>query len=387
VRSVRALKGPSPIAIDFGVGALKVLQLGGGEVPSLVAAAQLETPEELLGDSSRRLRFQFEALAKLVRSGGFKGTRAVCAIPAGATFCKHLQVPRNTDAPVGELVALAVAQQLQCDPNTLLCRHAEVRALPGGGKMEAICFASGRPVLARLLQAIKGAKLEPVGMHTELHAALRGLVGLEVGGAGSSAGQEAPAVLHVDLGRGTTKVVIARGERMLFARVIEYGGLDLDRAVMRQTQLTLSRATERRLEIERFEPRRSGGVGGGAGGVSGGGVGVVGGAGRFAAATLPEIDLVEPVEILTDEIAMCVRYHRGVSPEDEVRSVLVTGGEARHRALCEQIGRALRVSASLADPLARVGRSGAEPVSGMKLEEKQPGWAVAVGLCLSPTDL
>jgi Tfp pilus assembly PilM family ATPase len=84
---------------------------------------------------------------------------------------------------------------------------------------------------------------------------------------------------------------------------------------------------------------------------------------------------------------MCVRYHRGVSPEDEVRSVLVTGGEARHRALCEQIGRALRVSASLADPLARVGRSGAEPVSGMKLEEKQPGWAVAVGLCLSPTDL
>src|SRR5690606_28607283 len=78
---------PLPIAIDFGVGALKVLQLTGGDEPSLVAAAMLETPDDLLANTAKRIAFQAEALPRLIKRGGFKGKRAMCAIPAGLTFC------------------------------------------------------------------------------------------------------------------------------------------------------------------------------------------------------------------------------------------------------------------------------------------------------------
>ncbi|MFZ4575444.1 MAG: hypothetical protein ACOYN0_13675, partial [Phycisphaerales bacterium] len=71
-----------PIAIDFGVSGLKVLQLEAGEQPKLVAAAYMATPDELLKDNVKRLEHQLKALPKLVKQGGFKGKRAVCTIPA-----------------------------------------------------------------------------------------------------------------------------------------------------------------------------------------------------------------------------------------------------------------------------------------------------------------
>ena len=66
---------------------------------------------------------------------------------------------------------------------------------------------------------------------------------------------------------------------------------------------------------------------------------------------------------------------------------MFVGGESSHEALCAEIARVLKLPAQAADPLARVGRSGNEPAEGVDLSSAQPGWAVAMGLCLSPTDL
>jgi hypothetical protein len=51
---------------------------------------------------------------------------------------------------------------------------------------------------------------------------------------------------------------------------------------------------------------------------------------------------------------------------------------------CEQIARALGISAQLGDPLARLARSsrGHAP-EGLDMRQPQPGWAVPMGLCLS----
>ena len=64
-----------PIAIDFGTGSLKILQVAAGEPPVLVAAACLDTPDELMTDQKKRLEFQLEGLPRLIKRGGFKGKR------------------------------------------------------------------------------------------------------------------------------------------------------------------------------------------------------------------------------------------------------------------------------------------------------------------------
>jgi len=43
--------------------------------------------------------------------------------------------------------------------------------------------------------------------------------------------------------------------------------------------------------------------------------------------------------------------------------------------------------AVLADPMASIARTGNEPTMGVDLSSPQPGWVVALGACLSPTDL
>ena len=80
-----------PIALDFGASSLKALQVGAGDLPELISAAAIDTPDELMANPAKRIAFQIEALPDLIRAGRFKGKRAVCGIPAGHTVVKHLQ--------------------------------------------------------------------------------------------------------------------------------------------------------------------------------------------------------------------------------------------------------------------------------------------------------
>jgi len=360
-----------PVAIDFGVSALKVLQVSAGEPASLIAAAMLETPEDLLFDHAKRLKFQMDALPRLVKTGGFRGKRAVCSIPACHSFyCKHMEFQKAEGVSTAALVRAALPTQLRCDPEALVYRHIDVGKVerPGSAnRSEVICMATGRGTVERLMGAIKTSKLEPVGMHSEFEAALCS-VPIE---------NDKPMLL-LDLGTATTKVIIAHGQRIVFARAIEIGGRHLDETVAHQLKLTMGQAHRHRLEMERV-PRRL--------------AAVAAGVPEDRAHTMPgrparpEPDLTEPLEILTDEIQMCLRYHGSLFPSSPVERALFVGGETVHRALCEHVARVLRMPAQTADPLARVGRSGREPTTGVDLTEPQPGWAVALGLCLSPTDL
>lgn len=379
---MKSIRGSAPpVAIDFGVGALKVLQLTGTSNPSLVAASQLDTPEELLGDAAGRLRYQIESLPRVMRSGGFKSQRAVFSIPAGQMFCKHLQMQKIDGVRPDEMVAATIAQQMECDPKALIVRSNEVRQV-SANKTEIVCFALGRPMVDQLMLAMKNSKLEPVGIHTEVHALLKGAGVTTPGDNG-----EPPCVAHIDLGCGSTKVVVARGEQILFARIVGFGGLRLDRAIAKQTQLTLERARAKRLALTSYTKQQ-------APAPAPAGVTAEDGAQAQSNPSFrpqrpveAEFDLTEPMEIFADELRMCLRYHRSLSPSETVERIVFTGGEARHAPLCAHLAESLRLPAQVADPLARVGRSGREPVSGLTLSDAQPGWAVAMGLAMSPTDL
>ena len=373
--------GAPPISIDFGVGSLKVLQVTGAEPPALVAGACVDVPEEIQNDAARRLRWQLDELPKILKKGGFKSARAVCGIPAGQMFCKHLQIINTDGVSRDEIARAAVAKQLGCDPTSLVCRHEDVKELPGG-KTEVICFAAARELVSRMMMTLKNAKIEPVGIHAEPQALVRALSAGEPG--------EPPPTLYLDIGRGSTTVIVAQGPSIKFARVVNYGGLQLDEAVSHQLKCTMTRASERRLELKSLIPQEAGAVDSVSDDPEPGHT-EPGAGPTLAREQLRRvehaIDLSEPAEILTDEIRMCLRYHKALFPEDPARRVVFVGGEARHLALCEHVARMLRLPAEIADPMARVARTGKEPTTGLHIEEPQPGWAVPLGMCLSPTDL
>lgn len=382
-----------PIAIDFGMGSLKVLQLEDGEPARLVAAARIETPDDALTSHEKRLEFQAAALAKLMRQGGFRGRRAACAIPAWATFSRPVQIQRAEGVSLATLVEGAIPAQLGMDPAGLVYRCIDLGAVSGRG--EVLVMGVSRELVNRLMRAISGAKLDPVGMHGEFATTVRAFDPVH-----QRTGDLDTTTLYLDIGAASTNIIIAQGRDLAFARRIDLGGRAFDETVARQLGVSRAEAARLRLGIDGAVPdpvrapipvpvgagvgaeepeRRTGRLPGGFGGEL---------AEQAAVDAAPRrADLTEPIEILTDEVQLTLRHHASQAGGRRVNRAVFIGGQARHRGVCQAIARALRVPAQMADPMQWVGRTGQERTEGVDFRQPQPGWAVALGLCLSPTDL
>lgn len=386
--------GPSPIAAEFGTTELRVLQVTGNAPRSLVAAASVPTPEALLHDPSRRLAWQLEQLPRTIKRSGFKGRRGVCVMPASRTFCKHLQFARSEGVTTQALVEAALPAELGCTPNALVVRALEVEGVERGGRQEVICLATPRELVTKCMNALNQARITPVAMLPEYQA----LLGACGGVPSDDAGQQG-ATVYLDLGYSATRVAVTHHGKLVFARTIELGGRHLDEAVMNQLRCTPAEARAERLKVDTIDPEKQPQT---AAASEPDGLAALNAAMRQAGRTPeprnpelraahrpvgPAINLKEPMEMLADEISMCFRYHDSVFPGRRVSQGVIVGGEATHRAVCEHLAKALRISARTADPMASIARTGREPADGVDLSRPMPGWAMVLGACLSQTDL
>lgn len=401
VRSVGLLaNSTSPIGIDFGIGSLKMLQIVPGEQPALIAVAGVEVPDDIQTDHVKRLEFQSAALTKIIKAGGFKGRRAMCGIPPSQLFCKHYQFPK-ADPDIEGQIQTAIPTQLGCHPDALKYRHLVVKNAGGvhAVKNEVICFAVPHDLIRRIMESLRACKLEPVGMLPSALAMMRSFDPL------SRREEDKDLVsLYLDIGAGATTCIIAHGKEQVFTKTIHIGGRHFDEAAAKQLKCSIAWArTQRRSAAElvpsaspkgqQDAPEGTDPAGGAAdappGPIAtiGPASGTPGGQSPGAPQTPVKLDLTDQVESLTDEISLCLRYHDAMFPGRRVSRAIFVGGEARNRAMCQLIAERLRLSAQIADPLVRLARSGSEFTQEVDLKKPQPGWAVALGLCLSPPDL
>lgn len=406
--------GAAPIAIEFGVGSLKVLQLTPGEPPTLVAAACLETPEDVRRDHDARLAFQCDNVGKLLKGAGFKGKRVICSIPAPFTLVQHIQVQKSEGLTMAEQVMSHLQSQLHCDPSRVVVRHVEVGEVSrsGGSRTEVICFAVARDMVMRIMNALRAARYEVIGIHPEHIAIARAFDHVT-----KRASDTELTSLYLDLGVGTTKVVLAHGRDIVFAKTIQVAGVDFDAAIARELKCSLAEARARRLAMGRDIPAAAKPVAmanqsstngkraaperiseGACDESAGGTLAVIEDrrVGATAAGMTPPVGGVDhaiekplegPMNALASEVSMCLRYHERVFPDHPVGRAVFVGGEARDLSLCQRIAKLLRVPAQIADPLTCVRKTGREPMRHIDFTVPQPGWTTPFGLCFAPRNL
>lgn len=395
-----------PIAVDFGVSALKMLQVEPGDPPSLLAAAMLPTPDELLDKPIERLMFQAESLPGLLRKGGFKGKRAVCSVSCTQAFVQHMQVQQAPGSKMDSLVAEQVRLITGRDPSQFVLRHLDICEVNRGGakKQEVIVIALPRDTVIQHMRALKSVRLEPVGVHTEHMALARSIDHLRRRESDADS-----TVMLVDLGYGATKVVVVNGKDPVLAKTVLVAGRQLDGAVARAGKCSLSDARRRRAvdSLSQGSPLQGAARGvlatAQAGSSAKGGAAVTALADdRRVSATPPGFADIEPgeggdedpavaehtlAETIADEIALCHRYHQALFPERSIDRVIFMGGGAERAALCQAATNALRLPTQMADPLSALPKaSGFKPL-GVDLNLPTPGWSMPLGLAVSPTDL
>jgi len=407
----------SPIAVDFGTAAMKVLQVTTEGRPALLAAACLETPDHLIDKDAARLAFQAEQLPELIRQAGFKGRRVACTVSAARTFVQHVQVQKSDDASMRDLVMEQLRQVSSIDPEQLILRHVEVGEVIRSGNrcVEVICIAIPRDVVGAYMGLLRKHKLDAVGIHSE-HLADVSTFDLITRRQNDSE----LTSLYVDLGYGTTKVMVTHGRALTLAKTIHLGGRNLDSLAVRQHGGTLLDARSKRCgelvgapaggggsakltslhttDVSAEHAPRSGLLRGLRGlmpgrepppdrrcGAMPPGATAVAEAPSRPSETLHES--TEGLEALTDEITLAVRYHQALFPDRRIGRTVFIGGEARSVETCRAIARSLRVASHVADPLAMIAKTGKEPCVNVDLSSPQPGWATVLGLCFCPTDL
>ncbi|MFT3686475.1 MAG: hypothetical protein QM783_16405 [Phycisphaerales bacterium] len=233
------------VAVDLGGQTLKVLQVTSGDTPQLIAAGCVQTPPELANDPMRRLDFQFEQLPGLLKAAGAKAKRAVCAIPCAQMVCKHVQVVPEGKQSLSDATRNAVAFQLSCDPGALSMREVHVEgAAATGGKNEVIAFATAASVIARLMQGLRAAKLEPVGMQSEFEATVNAFRPVN-----KRDGDADTTTLYLDIGATMTKVCLGHGQKIVFAKAIALGGRFLDAVAAKQAGCSVTEARALRLSL------------------------------------------------------------------------------------------------------------------------------------------
>jgi type IV pilus assembly protein PilM len=352
----------------------------------------------------------------------------VLNLPASMMYIQHLRLPKMDDEALKKALVWEARGKLPIDPTQAVLRHIVAGEIyhDQEPKYEIVLMAARRDWVEQYLAAAAKARLDVVGMNVEPKALLdcfshifRRKTDTEI------------TTCFVDIGCTASRAVIARSQRIQFARVIPIGGEHFSRAVSAALQIPLEEARLLRIKLAASQPqedprtRRSTSPGEApapAGDpIEGTGFALlnaaVAAAGKRDGTTAPApVETVEatparmpaaepqtasavspvdrerveqacrePMARLVEELALCRRYYEATFPNQPVERLVFVGGEAHQRALCAGIAREMGIGAQVGDPLARMVRQSEVGIeSGIDRRTQQPAWAIAVGLSVGP---
>ena len=360
----------SPIAIDFGADSLKMLQVVPGEPTQVVAAACVPVPEAARVDPAARLSFMEDAVKQQLKALPFRGKRAICAIPGFQMLIHNFCVSRCDAEDINAMTDLALRERLGIEPARMIIRntHALDHHRHGEAKTDVICMAAQREMVMQYLQLAGRAKLEVLGMHPEPQATVKALEPEQK--------SDAAAQCIIDLGCGTTKVMVADGGRLRLAKTISAGGESRIRRLAKREKLSFADARAQRMASLSRALVTAGG-----------------GAPEAGPATGADDDLdLEATDrvsaTIVDEIRGVRRHDRGRFPESPIRRVVFAGGEARDAEQRARYAACFGIDAVVADPTRGMTAAPSDvSIGDTDFSEPCPEWTVAAGLCMSDANL
>lgn len=369
----------SPIAIDFGSDTIKVLQVSLGDPPQLIASASRVIPELYQDENAGRLTYLADALRDLLKSQSFKGKRAICSIPAYQTLIQQVELDKADDSEFDSQVGLHLVQRFDVDPSRMVVRSHKVGKIVRDGvtKHQVVCIAARRDSVMKLIDLANRCKLEVVGMHSEPMAIVRAHKLLS--GKESTDG----ATCYIDIGAGMTKLIVAHGGDLAFAKSVHAAGNQLTRELAQMRGIGFDEARKLRGRSKVHQVGDAHAAVGALGSVS---------VGEDAGASVSSIDepseVSDTIESLIDELRLSLRYYHHTFPNRPIKQLVFLGGESQDVSMCQMIAKSVSIAARLGDPFAGVDTLDThESSGGIEPYKPMPGWAVPLGLCFSDANL
>lgn len=349
-----------PIGIDVGSSAAKLMQLRAGKgAGTVVAAARVPLPTgaEAAADPAAALA---RAAARRVEAGGFHGRRCILSVDNRLLRVRSVRLPRMSDEELTQSFALDGAERLGLPPGETevgWIRAGEVRQ-GDDIREEVILVGAPARTLERAVDTLAECGLQTLAVEPAFLACARAM-----GRYFRRQADQRHVRIIVDAGSGSTAVIVLRGDKVAFCKLLEWGGGMLDTAASAKLGLDPEAVNEIRRQ------RRLANLVGSTEDVD-------------ARVDRAIYDAVRPLLLdLANEITMCMRYwmvtFRGERPE----GIVVVGGEAEEVQLIEAVAESTGVETKIGRPLDGMDLSAASFL-GADRRGVMAQWAVAAGLCL-----
>ncbi len=356
-----------PIGLDIGMSSIKMLQLANqsGSL-SVVASGRYDLPLDLPAEGPERRSVLVEGCRKLIDSCGFKGRRVVSVLPVTDVRYQNIRIPKMPPDERRQAVEWEATDRLQLGEQDVKVEHLHAGEVRQGDEVrdEIILMAVPDDVLRDHVKVLTDSGLQPIAIDAAPTALSRCFA--------RSLRREADhqvVRVFVDVGLACSKVLIMRGPRVAFFKLVDIGGAKLNASVAEHLDMSVEDVAQMRRRI-----------------MHGHGDDEANGEALFGSTRRENVERamfesIRPVVgELAKEIGLCMRYFsvtfRGSRPD----RIHLVGGEAHEPQLAKVMAERLETDVQTFEPLAGVNLSGSQ----IAIERRGtlPEWAVATGLAL-----
>lgn len=339
------------IGLEIGTSAIKIIELRPGAPPTLRALAVRPTPQGAIQDGQI---IEPQAIAAEIRAGlaeaKIKNKYVATAVANQAAITRIISVPKMSLKELDEAIKWEAERYIPFPIDEVVLDYDALDDpddLAADAQMEVMIAAAQQEVIARHVEVIKLAGLEPVVIDIKPFAAIRALKGSLLGEhlnkttlTGTNYTEHGEVGVILEIGASNSTIALVRGERILMNRNINVSGDDFTVAIQKAFNLEFASAedvklqyatatipTEDEEELLDFDVNRE----------------------RYSPAKI--FDAIRtPLVDLTTEIRRSLEFYRVQSGEISVDRMYLSGGGSKLRGLADAIGDTLGFRVELGDP-------------------------------------
>ncbi len=381
---LQRLINPKPVAIgvEIGTSSIKVVVLKPGSPPVLQHAVMVPTP---IGSMRDGLVIEPQAVAselkRLLAQHRITTKHVVTAVPNQQAVTRNIMVPRMDPKELKEAIKWEAERYIPYPIDEVSLDFDVLGDIPGAsddGQMEVVIAAAPTEAIARQVEVLRLAGLEPTVIDLKSFCTLRALRGNLLGEhltkstlTGTNYTEGGEVALVMEIGASSSVISLVRGDRVLMARNINVAADDFTTALQKAFDLDFASAEEVKIgyatattptedeeDLLNFDMARE----------------------QYSPARVFEV--VRPVlgELIT-EVRRSMEFYRVQSGDIVIDRTFLAGGGAKLRGLAAAISDALGFRVEVASPWLTVQTDQASVDTGY-LQTNAPEFTVPLGLAL-----
>jgi type IV pilus assembly protein PilM len=338
------------IGLDIGSTAVRAVELVGTPL-TVVRASQVALPPGAVESGEvRDPAAVSEALRKLWSDGGFKGRQVWLGVGNQRVVVREISLPYLPEKELRSSLGFQVQEFIPMPVEDAVLDYDPIGEFEQEDRrmLRMLLVAAQRGMVDQVVQAVTGAKLEPMGLDLIPFAMVRS-VGATDGGLDLDEGVAEEAV--VDVGAHVTNIVVHARGATRFVRILPSGGRDVTVAIARSAGVEDDVAERlKRGETVQDAP---------------------------APQTVRQAAL-QRAAAFVDEVRSSLEFYTAQAKEARIGKVLVTGGGSRLDGLFELMRQRIPVPVEPGSVFSRVPHQ----LDEADVAAAEPLLAVAIGLAL-----